>query len=196
MSTATPSPADALCTGNVPLPTPAQLPDDLDTLKRMIVELVATLHRERLDKDALRHRVNLLLQRLYGPRTERVHPDQLLLFAEWAVAQAPDAAGASSSAALVEPEASPTPAAKKRRCRPHGRGKLSADLPRRPLHHELSAAERICICGQLRVDIGTDVSEPELKRITATTGGEVFLAPDPSKIGDIFLRALALRSGT
>jgi hypothetical protein len=44
--------------------------------------------------------------------------------------------------------------------------------------------------------IGTEVSEPELKRITATTGGEVFLAPDPSKIGDIFLRALALRSGT
>ena len=30
------------------------LPNDLDTLKRMIVELVTTLHRERLDKDALR----------------------------------------------------------------------------------------------------------------------------------------------
>ena len=28
-------------------------------------------------------------------------------------------------------------------------------LPRRPLHHELSEAERICVCGQLRIDIGT-----------------------------------------
>ncbi len=46
------------------------------------------------------------------------------------------------------------------------------------------------------IGIGTDVSAPDLKRITTTTGGDVFLAPDPSKIGDIFLRSLALRSGT
>jgi hypothetical protein len=46
------------------------------------------------------------------------------------------------------------------------------------------------------IGIGTEVSEPELKRITNTTGGEVYIAPDPSKIGEIFLRALALRSGT
>ncbi len=159
MSTAAPSPADPLCTGNVPLPTPEQLPNDLDTLKRMIVELVATLHRERLDKDALRHRVNLLLQRLYGPRTERVNPEQLLLFAEWAVAQASDAAGDGSTAPPAEPDASAASAGPKRRCRPHGRGKLSADLPRRPLHHELCAAERLCVCGQVRVDIGSDMSE-------------------------------------
>jgi Ca-activated chloride channel family protein len=43
--------------------------------------------------------------------------------------------------------------------------------------------------------IGGDVSEPELQRITNTTGGEVFISADPSKIGDIFLKALALRSG-
>ena len=49
MSTAAPPP-DPICTGNVPLPTPEQLPDDLDTLKRMIVELVVTLHRERLTR--------------------------------------------------------------------------------------------------------------------------------------------------
>lgn len=95
MSTAALPPSDPISTGNVPLPTPEQLPNDLDTLKRMIVELVATLHRERLDKDALRHRVDLLLQRLYGPRTERVHPDQLLLFAEWAAVQTPHADGGS-----------------------------------------------------------------------------------------------------
>src|SRR6202030_4829691 len=47
----------------------------------------------------------------------------------------------------------------RRRGKPHGRGRLSADLPRRPLHHVLTEAERLCVCGQLRVDIGTDVSE-------------------------------------
>jgi transposase len=159
MSTAAPSPLDPICTGNVPLPTPEQLPNDLDTLKRMIVELVATLHRERLDKDALRHRVSLLLTRLYGPRTERVNPDQLLLFAEWAVAATPDTTGASSSAPPVEADASAAPTVPKRCSKPHGRGKLSEDLPRRPLHHNLSEAERICRCGQVRIDIGTDVSE-------------------------------------
>ena len=46
------------------------------------------------------------------------------------------------------------------------------------------------------IGIGNEVSEPELKKITNTTGGAVYLAPDPSKIGEIFLRALALRSGT
>jgi len=159
MSTAAPPTSEPISTGNVPLPTPEQLPNDLDTLKRMIVELVATLHRERLDKDALRHRVNLLLQRLYGPRTERFNPDQLLLFAEWALAQTPDIADGSSAAPAPEPEASAASASKKPRGKPHGRGRLSEDLPRRSLHHELSEAERICICGQARVDIGTDVNE-------------------------------------
>ena len=68
MSTAAPAP-DPISIANVPLPTPEQLPDDLDTLKRMIIELIATLQQERHDKDELRQRLHLLLQRLYGPRS-------------------------------------------------------------------------------------------------------------------------------
>jgi hypothetical protein len=45
------------------------------------------------------------------------------------------------------------------------------------------------------IGIGTDVSEAELRRITDTTGGGTFIAPDPAKIPDIFLKAIALRSG-
>jgi hypothetical protein len=41
--------------------------------------------------------------------------------------------------------------------------------------------------------IGNQVSETELKRITDATGGATFLAPDPSKVGETFLKALALR---
>jgi Ca-activated chloride channel family protein len=44
------------------------------------------------------------------------------------------------------------------------------------------------------IGIGTEVSEADLTRITGATGGEVFVAADPGQIGDIFLRALALRS--
>src|SRR5438445_7854920 len=71
---------EPVCIGNVPLPAAEQLPDDPETLKRMILELLATLHQERRDKDELRHRLDLLLRRLYGPRSERFDPNQPLLF--------------------------------------------------------------------------------------------------------------------
>jgi Ca-activated chloride channel homolog len=41
--------------------------------------------------------------------------------------------------------------------------------------------------------IGGGVDEAQLKRITSVTGGGVFVTKDPTKIGDIFLKALALR---
>nr|WP_205861639.1 substrate-binding domain-containing protein [Planosporangium flavigriseum] len=46
----------------------------------------------------------------------------------------------------------------------------------------------------IAIGIGNDVSEVELRRITDTTGGGTFIAPDPGKIGDIFLKAIALRT--
>src|SRR5262249_20332625 len=126
-----------------------QLPDDPATLKRMVLELLASLHERDRDIEGLRHRLHLLLRRLYGPRGERINPHQLLLFAAPPVSQDPAAA---------PPE--PAAAKPKRRCRPHGRRRLPEDLPREPRHHELSAAERVCpACGQARADIGTDRSE-------------------------------------
>jgi transposase len=132
-------------------PTDAeQLPDDVATLKRMVLELLASLHERDRDIEGLRHRLDLLLRRLYGPRGERIHPNQLLLFAEMA-------AGQGTAPVPAEPAAGAKP---KRRCRPHGRRRLPDSLPREPRHHELSQAERACPdCGQVRVDIGTDRSE-------------------------------------
>jgi transposase len=154
MSTAAPA-SEPICTRNVPLPAPEQLPDDPETLKRMIVELVLTLRAERRDNEGLRHRLNLLLQRIYGSRNERFNPDQPLLFPECAQ----DAAPADTPTPTPAADASPAPSTKRRRCKPHGRGRPAANLPRRPRHHELSEAERTCVCGEVRVDIGTDVSE-------------------------------------
>ena len=98
----------------------------------------------------MRHRIDLLLRRLYGPRGERFNPDQLLLFAEMT-------AGQDTAESPTEPAA---PRQAQRRCRPHGRRRLPDNLPREPRHHELSEAERVCPgCGQMRIDIGTDQSE-------------------------------------
>ena len=43
------------------------------------------------------------------------------------------------------------------------------------------------------IGIGNEVSETELQSITNVTGGGAFVTQDPSKIGDIFLKAIALR---
>jgi transposase len=133
-------------------PTAAEhLPDDVDTLKRMVLELLASLHEHRRDNEALRHRLDLLLRRLYGPRGERFDPDQRLLFAETAAGQD------TAPAAPTEPAA---PSQPQRRCRPHGRRRLPEGLPREPRHHELPEAERVCRgCGRVRIDIGADKSE-------------------------------------
>ena len=149
------SPAEPVAPGTVPVPTPEQLPDDAATLKHLIVALVTTLHQRDRDLAEARHRIHLLLRRLYGPKTERVNPDQLLLFPEGA-----DDPDASADAPAEPPAAAATERpARRRRARPHGRRQLPADLPRRPLHHELSEAERICPCGRTRLDIGTEVRE-------------------------------------
>lgn len=145
MSVSSPTPID-LAT------LPEHLPDDVPTLQRMILELATTLQQQRADHDALRHRLGQLLQRLYGPRSERHDPNQPLLFAEPADEPAP-----SPPAEPTEP--TPPPSARKR-CRPHGRRRLPDNLPRETRHHQLAEAERICGgCGGLRLDIGTDRSE-------------------------------------
>jgi len=137
-------------TAGLPPTTAEQLPDDAATLKRMILELLASLHQRDRDIEGYRHRIDLLLRRLYGPRGERFDPNQLLLFAEMA-------AGQDTAPAPAEPPATDRP---RRRCRPHGRRRLPDNLPREPRHHELPEAERTCpACGQMRVDIGTDRSE-------------------------------------
>ncbi len=132
--------------------TADDLPDDVATLKRLVLELLASLQEERQDKEGLQHRLDLLLRRLYGPRGERFAPNQPWLFAELATgADSP----ATAAAAPSEPSTRP-----KRRCRPHGRRRLPEHLRREACHHELTAAERLCPhCGRLRVDIGVDKSE-------------------------------------
>ena len=133
----------------LPTTTAEQLPDDAATLKRMVLELLASLHERQRDYEALQHRIDLLLRRLYGPRGERVDPNQPPLFPELAAGQ--DTAASAEPAAKSESQ---------RRCKPHGRRRLPDNLPREPRHHELVEAERVCPgCGQVRVDIGVDKSE-------------------------------------
>jgi transposase len=128
---------------------PADLPDDPALLKAMLAELLAALRASRQEGERLRERLDQLLRRLYGPRSERLHPDQLLLFAD------PPA----EEDRTPPPPTNPEEAVKPRR-KAHGRRPLPKHLPRDRRVYELSEAERLCQgCGQARVVIGQEVSE-------------------------------------
>ena len=66
----------------VPADDPARLPDDPALLKAMLAEVLTILRASRQEGEQLRQRLDQLLRRLYGPRSERLNPDQLLLFSE------------------------------------------------------------------------------------------------------------------
>src|SRR3954449_12380644 len=95
----------------------AALPDDPAILQQMIVELRAVLRDTRRQNDELQHRLDLLLRRIYGPRTERVDPDQPLLIPDAFEPVAPEVSGPGNA---VPPEPEPG-AAPKKKPRPHGR---------------------------------------------------------------------------
>lgn len=131
---------------------PAQWPDEPALLKAMLIEVLAALRDSRRESEQLRNRLDQLLRRLYGTRSERLDPNQLLLF--------PDLGTAPETPSAAETEAPSAPSGSGQRRRGHGRQTLPRHLPRERRVYELSAAERVCpCCGQERQVIGQERSE-------------------------------------
>lgn len=129
----------------------ARLPDDPVLLQQMILELRGALEAQRRKLEQVQHRLHLILQRLYGPRQERINPEQLLLFAEMLSQVQADVAPAKEEAASA--------AASVPQRRGHGRRQLPEDLPTIPVLHDLTEAEKACPdCGQPRQRIGEQKS--------------------------------------
>src|SRR5258708_3245447 len=126
------------------------LPDDPVVLKRMLAELLEALRKERHDREALQHRMDQLLRRLYGPRAERFDPNQPLLFA------APPAGAVVATEPTIADDAD-TPATPRRG---QGRQRLPQHLVREPRVYALTEAERCCpCCGVVRVPLGQPTCE-------------------------------------
>jgi transposase len=108
--------------------------------------------RIRLLEEALR----VLKAHTYGASREKltVAAGQSELFNEIeATVDLADAVG-------VEPELRATPLRENRSATgKRGRQKLASHLPRVEIRHELPEAERICGCGSVLREIGTDISE-------------------------------------
>ena len=137
------------------LPATDHLPDDPALLKRMILELLATLQETRQEREELHERLQRLWQRLYGRRNERFDPNQPWLFADLQQPVATETPAADTPAA--EEEA--TPSSTRRQRKGHGRKHPSKNLPHQEVHHRLAEAELPCPgCGTPRQEIGTETT--------------------------------------
>ena len=154
------------CTDGATLPKLESLPDDVATLKGMIVQLLQALHTSRHESESLQHRLAELLRRLYGKRSEKIDPNQLLLFPELLEAAQPPveaAAEPQADAASNDDHADGDKTdddSKKKKKPGHGRKRLPEHLPRERVIHDLADAEKICpCCGKLLSKIGEETSE-------------------------------------
>ena len=132
-----------------------QLPDDIDALKSLVADQAA--RNEQLTTEnqhyktqvlTLTEQLNLALARRYAASSEKISPDQVLMFdeAEVDVEAAPD----TDDVVIV-------PVHKRRK---RGRKPLPDNLPRVDVIHEIPESERHCDHdGQLLVEIGEVISE-------------------------------------
>jgi transposase len=112
------------------------LPDNLADAHRTIRELQLQIER-------MQRQLEQLLRQRHGPKNEKHHNEQLLLFGESAVELPP---------ASPQPE----PNAKVG----HGRQKLPASLPRQEIVHDLTPEQKLCPeCGIERQPMGEESSE-------------------------------------
>jgi transposase len=129
----------------------APLPTDPELCHEIIRQQAETIRGARRRIEQLEHQLELLLRRQFGPRRERIDPDQLRLFTE----DDPD------DIAEVTPEGPPSDGVKpKRYWRRKGRQRLPEGLPRKRVEYPLPDAELPCPdCGRPRIKIGEETSE-------------------------------------
>jgi len=125
---------------------PDSLPDDARALKELLIAA-------RDENERLIAIIKVLQRHRFGPRSEKIDPDQLALMLE-DVEQAIAAAEAEAEAeGKREPAGTPV-----RRKRQINRGALPKHLPREEVVVDL--ADKCCpCCNRLRVKLGEDVSE-------------------------------------
>jgi transposase len=129
----------------------ANLPNDLPLCHQIILQMQEQLVSSQHKVEQLEHRLDLLLRRIYGPRSEHVDPNQLALF------ELGGAEPISQSAAAVEekPAENSKPQAKG-----HGRRSFPKNIERRRKIIDVPEAEKTCpCCGEQRIPIGEIVTE-------------------------------------
>jgi Transposase C of IS166 homeodomain len=136
------------------------LPDDPVLLQQINRELLDLVAKQQAKIDGLQQQLDQLRRRLFGHKSEKVDPNQPLLFPELA------AATPSDTALSPPPAANAAPAPKRRG---HGRKGLNPKLRRDRRVYVLDENERRCPCGGLCEKFGEESSE-QLDYVPAVSG--------------------------
>jgi transposase len=128
----------------------AQLPNDTDTLKEMVLTLLGQI-------DDLNGQLYYLKRQLFGKKSEKLDPNQRLLFEQLY----------EETRAKIEQQqekqkkSETTPKKKKKKNDNHkGRNPLPSDLPRKTIEIEPSEEEKTCpVCHNPKTVIGTETTE-------------------------------------
>jgi transposase len=134
---------------------PQQLPDDIDALKEIISNLSKITNRYEKEIQYLEEKNSLLLQKLFGRKSEKITPEDILqgrLFDEVESFSNPDKDKTEEEVEAVT--VVPSYTRKKR-----GRKPLPESLPRVDVIHDITEEEKQCACGCEMKQIGEDVSE-------------------------------------
>lgn len=123
-------------------------PNDVKLCHEMLGQLADTVARQQRQIEQLEHYLKQVLRGQYGPRREKVDPNQRRLFDE------PEEEPSSETPEAVETHVAG-------HVRRRGRRKpLPEDLPRQRVEHDLAEEEKPCPeCGRLRERIGEETSE-------------------------------------
>jgi transposase len=132
---------------------PAALADLPATARALITTLQEQLRVVQRENAALRQQLEVLCQRMFGKRSERVDPRQLQL----ALEQLANERGPIREP--IEMDSGETPVRGHARRRPTGRRPLPAHLPRHRVEIDLPETEKPCACGHTKTRIGESVSE-------------------------------------
>ena len=127
------------------------LPEDPELLRAVATQQQATIEAQQRELEQLKHYVAQLLRQRYGPRSEKLDPAQLALFAAAEEAGQPQA----------QADSAPTEATVRAHTRRGGgRNEFPADLPRKRIEYKLPPEQLACpCCGQERAKFGEEISE-------------------------------------
>jgi len=135
------------------------LPDDINLLKQMVAELLASLQNKDTRIGKLQHHIEQLLRRQYGRKSERledIDPELLLPFIQEYVkeqAEQNEEAQTNAQPETVKEEITYTRNKPKRK-------PLPVDLPREQVEYDLDESEKVCVCcGEQLERIGAETSE-------------------------------------
>jgi transposase len=128
-------------------------PNDLTLCHQIIDEQQSTIDQLQRELAQAKHFVEQLLRSRYGPRSERVDPNQLSMF---------DAGESDDSTPLttVTPDDAGSLVVREHLRRGGGRGRLPEYLPREVVEHDIDEDKKSCpCCGETRQRIGFESSE-------------------------------------